>query len=114
MLGNPYYFKTYFSQEVLFVLPDNITTINKIDSFLYCDDRFNESCIVSFKNVEFCFGFDEMGSNVREGMLLSANAAQYGDGTNATKELSLQWIYKNSNGKYELINDKSGYASLEL
>ena len=66
MLGNPYYFETYFYQEALFTIPDDVKTISRIEAFLYCDDQFDAPGIVSIEDIALQFGIDLSAASMHE------------------------------------------------
>ena len=142
MLGNPYYFETYFYQEALFTIPDDIKTISRIEAFLYCDDQFDAPGIVSIEDITLQFGIDlsaASNNTLTEIFELTSNSDVYGEIyaqlrelkenhindldyadqrdqiiANHTKILSLSWIHQVAPGEFEVVNNLDNGYNLKL
>lgn len=133
MLGNPYQFESYFSQEKVFDI-SNITNIKKIDIYFYQNGDFRngqtENNYIPYKtdydyplendylednlfvdNIKVYLGYDINEFQNETLMIFSDDILSYHHRRNPnTKYINLRWIHKIDDFTYELL-DKNSLAS---
>ena len=117
MLGNPYKFTSWFSQEYAFDIPDNFQKVTGITVSFYQNSNFkdgnNNYLPVSkvnnlfVKDLEIYFGYDK-DIDFKEIVEIFSDDLTYagnlGD-NKETKEISLQWIHKVGDNRLQQITN---------
>ena len=107
MLGNIYSFNSFFKQEIVFTIPSNINSIEKIKLCLYQDGQFNMTDIsevsnILVKNIEVYLGYQ--GSYTTQELVELACADLTFDKNSISRQLALRWLHKIDEGVFEPIS----------
>ena len=132
MVGNPYQFESFFSQEKVFDI-SNINNIKQIDVYFYQNGQFKNGSgnLIPWQNVSTIFegnqtieltsnkpnnlfvdnvkiylGYETGAFSGETLMLYTPDSTTYHyNHTNLEKNISLRWIHKVSEKEYQLLND---------
>lgn len=124
MIGNPYQFESYFSQEKVFDI-SNITNIKQIDVYFYQNGQFKDGQKESIPwydtddilgpydkpnnlfvdNVKIYLGY-EKGAFIEDTLMLYTNDSMsyHYSHENLWKDISLRWIHKVRDNEFTLLN----------
>lgn len=121
MLGNPYMFNNYFTQECVLTIPSTIKKITGVDLIIYQKSNFeNSNGPVTFvaenifiKDVEFYFGYEKMVTDTVTGQVISNIVELKTDTDSYTsqdnlRDIELTW-FQSDNGILFNINQENWY-----
>lgn len=121
MIGNPYQFNTYYSQEQVFDISE-INTITSIRLEFYHNNDFNttngglvyEGPVLNnlfVKNIKLYLGYEIQAETDNELRLFSPDGNAYSDNL-TNKIINLRWIHKEADGKYKVYSSVEDAAAL--